>query len=113
MESEGAIRMFQCSVSTRNVRYAKYLGDGDSKGFLKISESEVYEEELVVEKFGCIGHVQKRMGTRLRNFRNKLKSTKLSDGKKILGVVGYRCTNSANPKILRIGNKKKYFNVSR
>ncbi|GBN39555.1 hypothetical protein AVEN_158802-1 [Araneus ventricosus] len=79
MESEGAIRMFQRSVSTRNVRYAKYLGDGDSKGFLKISESKVYEDELVVEKLECIGHVQKRMGTRLRNLRNKLKSTKLSD----------------------------------
>ncbi|GBO38189.1 hypothetical protein AVEN_104490-1 [Araneus ventricosus] len=33
MESECVIRMIQCSVSTRNVRYAKYLGDGDSKGF--------------------------------------------------------------------------------
>ncbi|GBO41839.1 hypothetical protein AVEN_268230-1 [Araneus ventricosus] len=35
MESEGAIRMFQRSVSMRNFRYAKYLGDGDSKGFFK------------------------------------------------------------------------------
>ncbi|GBM54170.1 hypothetical protein AVEN_64518-1 [Araneus ventricosus] len=85
MESESAIRMFQRSVSTRNVRYTKYLGDGDPKGFLKISESKVYEDELVVEKLECIGHVQKRMGTRLRNLRNKLKSTKLSDGKKISG----------------------------
>ncbi|GBM86904.1 hypothetical protein AVEN_207411-1 [Araneus ventricosus] len=82
MESEGAIRMFQRSVSTRNVRYAKYLGDGHSKGFLKFSESKVYEEELVLEKLECIGHVQKRMGTRLRN---KLNSTKLSDGKEISG----------------------------
>ncbi|GBL72576.1 hypothetical protein AVEN_127844-1 [Araneus ventricosus] len=85
MESEGAIRMFQRSVSTKSVRYAKYLGDGDSKGFLKISESKVYEDKLVVEKLECIGHVQKRMGTRLRNLTNKLKSTKLSDGKKISG----------------------------
>ncbi|GBM99775.1 hypothetical protein AVEN_101024-1 [Araneus ventricosus] len=85
MESEGAIRMFQHSISTRKVRYAKYLGDGDSKGFLKISESKVYEEELVVEKLECIGLVQKRMETRFRNLRNKLKSTKLSDEKKISG----------------------------
>ncbi|GBM89722.1 hypothetical protein AVEN_216833-1 [Araneus ventricosus] len=86
MESEGAIRMFQRSVSTRNVRYAKYLVYSDSKGFLKISDSKVYEVELVVvvvEKLECIGQVQKRMGARLRNLRNKLKSTKLSDGKKI------------------------------
>ncbi|GBM54289.1 hypothetical protein AVEN_234113-1 [Araneus ventricosus] len=35
MESKGAIRTFQRSVPTRNVRYAKYLRDGDSKGFFK------------------------------------------------------------------------------
>lgn len=84
MESEGASRMFHRSISTRKVRYAKYLGDGDSKGFLKISESNVYKE-LTVEKLECIGHVQKRMGARLRNLRTKMKSTKLSDGKKISG----------------------------
>ncbi|GBN97893.1 hypothetical protein AVEN_274806-1 [Araneus ventricosus] len=71
--------------STRNFRYAIYLGDGDSKVFLKIRESKVYEEELVVEILECIGDVLKRMGTRLRNLRNKLMSTKRSDGKNISG----------------------------
>ncbi|GBL74184.1 hypothetical protein AVEN_231064-1 [Araneus ventricosus] len=115
MESEGAMRMFQRSVSTRNVRYENYLGDGDSKVFLKISESKVYGEELVVEKLQCIGHVQQRMGTRLRNLRNKLKSTKLSDGKKISGrgrLTDAQIIN-ANTKILWIGYKKKHFKVSR
>ncbi|GBM66151.1 hypothetical protein AVEN_68281-1 [Araneus ventricosus] len=57
------------------------LGVVTRKVFLKIRESkeEEYEEELVVEILECIGHVLKRMGTRWRNLRNKLKSTKLSD----------------------------------
>ncbi|GFV90072.1 hypothetical protein TNCV_4377881 [Trichonephila clavipes] len=36
------------------------LGDGDSKGFLTI----IYGD-TEVEKLECVGHVQKRMGTRL------------------------------------------------
>lgn len=85
MESEGALRMFERSLNTRNVRYLKYLGDGDSKGFLRIKESNVYGEGTSVQKLECIGHVQKRMGARLKALRNNLKSTKLSDGKKISG----------------------------
>ncbi|KAF8768394.1 hypothetical protein HNY73_021218 [Argiope bruennichi] len=85
MESKGAMKIFQRSVSTRNVRYMKYLGDGDSKGYQKIRVSKVYGEEIMVEKLECIGHVQKRMGARLKTLKNKLKSTKLADGKKIAG----------------------------
>lgn len=84
MESEGAVRIFQRSLTTRNVCYSEYLGDGDSKGFLKICEAKVYGEKTV-RKLECIGHVQKRMGARLKALRNELKSTKLSDGKKISG----------------------------
>ncbi|KAF8789369.1 hypothetical protein HNY73_007309 [Argiope bruennichi] len=39
----------------------------------------------MVEKLECIGHVQKRIGARLKTLKNKLKSTKLADGKKIAG----------------------------
>lgn len=85
MESEGALRIFQRSLTTRNVRYLKYLGDGDSKGFLRIQESNVYGECVSVEKLECIGHVQKRMGAGLRALRNSMKSSKLSDVKKFSG----------------------------
>lgn len=77
--------MFQCSVSTRNVRCAQYLGGGGSKGFLKTCKSKVYGKDLIVEKPECIGYDQKRMRTRLRIFRYELKSIKLSDEKKISG----------------------------
>ena len=38
-----------------------------------------------LEKVDCVGHVQKRMGSALRSYKNGRRGTKLSDGK---GVVG-------------------------
>ena len=43
----------------------KYVCDGDSKTFKGIITSNRYED--VVTKKECVGHVEKRMGTRLRN----------------------------------------------
>ncbi|GFU38406.1 uncharacterized protein TNCV_2433761 [Trichonephila clavipes] len=88
MESEGALRIFSRSLPNYNVRYVQYLGDGDSKGFLRVQESNIYGDEFPVEKLECIGHVQKRMGARLRALKNNLKSTKLSDNKPISDEEG-------------------------
>ncbi|GFV32872.1 uncharacterized protein TNCV_1745141 [Trichonephila clavipes] len=85
MEREGALRVCSRSLPNYNFRYVQYLGDGDSKGFLRVQESNIYVEEFPVEKLECIGHVQKRMGARLRALKNNLKSTKLSDNKPISG----------------------------
>ncbi|GFX03808.1 uncharacterized protein TNCV_2113801 [Trichonephila clavipes] len=85
MESEGALRIFSRSLPNYNVRYVQYLGDGDSKGFLRVQESNIYGDEFPVEKLECIGHVQKDDGARLRALKNNLKSTKLSDNKPISG----------------------------
>ncbi|GFX83067.1 uncharacterized protein TNCV_4986611 [Trichonephila clavipes] len=65
MEVAGALSIFQRSQSLYNVRYTKYLGDGDSKAFTSIVENKVYGDHCSVEKLECIGHVMKRMGTRL------------------------------------------------
>ncbi|GFU66589.1 uncharacterized protein TNCV_3335701 [Trichonephila clavipes] len=72
------------SETSRKACYTQYLGDGDSKGFLTIKEAKVYGD-TEVEKLECIGHVQKRMGTRLRNILKMSKGIKLSDGKNISG----------------------------
>jgi hypothetical protein len=77
-------RIFQRSELKRNLRYVKYLGDGDTKTFLEISKAQPYGE-LKVEKFECIGHVQKRMGTRLRKLKQQLRGEKLPDGKTLGG----------------------------
>ncbi|GFV28341.1 uncharacterized protein TNCV_4599941 [Trichonephila clavipes] len=72
------------SETSRKACYTQYLGDGDSKGFLTIKEAKVYGD-TEDEKLECVGHVQKRMGTRLRNILKMSKGIKLSDGKNISG----------------------------
>ncbi|GFU86071.1 uncharacterized protein TNCV_654651 [Trichonephila clavipes] len=49
-----------------------------------LKEAKVYGD-TEVEKLECVGHVQKRMGTRLRNILKMSKGIKLSDGKNISG----------------------------
>jgi hypothetical protein len=93
MEVAGAKNVFSRSVATRNVRYKYYLGDGDCKGFSSVVESKPYGSTFNIEKLECVGHVQKRMGGRLRKLRKDLKGQKLSDGLKIGGKKG-RLTDS-------------------
>ncbi|GFW34427.1 uncharacterized protein TNCV_500451 [Trichonephila clavipes] len=83
METVGMVRIFQRSLSHRSVRYTSYIGDGDSKTFSSITASNPYREDITVSKIECVGHVQKRMGTRLRKLKQM--SSKLSDGKSIGG----------------------------
>ncbi|GFT27227.1 uncharacterized protein TNCV_5140391 [Trichonephila clavipes] len=85
MEVAGALSIFQRSQSLYIVRYTKYLGDGDSKAFTSIVENKVYGDHCSVEKLECIGHVMKRMGTRLRRLKTKMRGQKLSDGKPLCG----------------------------
>lgn len=40
----------------------------------------------MLEKLECVGHVQKRCGTRLRRLVNENKGVKLSDGKGLGGL---------------------------
>ena len=61
------------------------LGDGDSSTYNSIVSSKPYGEECVPKKLKCIGHVQKRVRSRLRKLKNANKGVKLSDGKGIGG----------------------------
>lgn len=87
MEVAGVKCIFGRSESKLGVRYVNYLGDGDSKGFECIAELKTYGEEVEISKLECIGHVQKRVGSRLRRLVQKTKGNKLSDGK-VLGGRG-------------------------
>jgi len=70
MEVTGAKTMFGRSLKKFNVRYAEYIGDGDSKSFQSIEKA--YDNFTVIKK-ECVGHVQKRMGIRLRNLKKNVK----------------------------------------
>ncbi|XP_066590769.1 uncharacterized protein [Prorops nasuta] len=67
MEIDAIVKMFSHSTDKHNVKYLTYVGDGDSKTFKGILDSQPYGEKCVVIKKECVGHVEKRMGTRLRN----------------------------------------------
>ncbi|GFS87773.1 uncharacterized protein TNCV_4213851 [Trichonephila clavipes] len=53
--------------------------------FTSIVENKVYGDHCSVEKLECIGHVMKRMGTRLRRLKTKMRGQKLSDGMPLCG----------------------------
>ena len=85
MEAVGSVRMFSRSEDTRGLRYTAHLGDGDFSSFKKVCEAQPYGD-IEVNKLECVGHVQKRVGSRLRKLRTQYKSQKLSDGKGISGA---------------------------
>ncbi|GFS67454.1 uncharacterized protein TNCV_1610351 [Trichonephila clavipes] len=85
MEIQGASKIFQRSLSLHNARYITYLGDGDCKAFDAVKKKNIYGNEYPIEKLECIGHVMKRMGTRLRRLKAQLKGQILSDGKCLSG----------------------------
>ncbi|GFW10892.1 uncharacterized protein TNCV_4458671 [Trichonephila clavipes] len=89
MEIQGASKIFQRSLSLHNARYITYLGDGDCKAFDAVKKKNIYGNEYPIEKLECIGHVMKRMGTRLRRLKAQLKGQILSDGKCLSGKKSF------------------------
>ncbi|GFT50202.1 uncharacterized protein TNCV_3622571 [Trichonephila clavipes] len=81
---EGALSIFNRSEVLHNLRYTQYLGDEDSKAYKAVLESKPYKD-VTIEKLECVGHVEKRMGTRLRALKLKLKGKKLEDKKSLGG----------------------------
>lgn len=83
MEVSSIVEMFQRSIKKYGLRYVNYIGDGDSKTYSGILKAKPYGEDFVVNKKECVGHVQKRMGTRLRDLVKKTVEEKQVKGKKI------------------------------
>lgn len=73
MEVDSIVEMFLRSYEKFGVKYTNYIGDGDSKTFTGILKMNPYGDDCPVTKNECVGHVQKRMGTRLRNKRKQEK----------------------------------------
>ena len=71
METEGVKRIFQRSEKMDRLQYTEYFGDGDSKGYNEVEN--IYNNNVHVEKKECVGHVQKRIGTALRELKIKNK----------------------------------------
>ena len=95
--------LFARSVQKHNMRYMKYIGDGDSAVYVTVGDSRSYGEgkEKEIEKLDCCGHVQKRMGTHLRALVKENKGVMIAR-KKGLGEKG-RLTQS------RINDLQTYY----
>ena len=81
------MKIFSRSLEKRGVKYTNYLGDGDTKGLMKVVEARPYGD-TEIEKLECIGHIQKRMGTRLRRIVKDMKGKDLPDEKKKKKIGG-------------------------
>ena len=90
MEGAGAVNMFERSIEKHNLIYHEYLGDGDTSSFKEVVDADPYKKKSVKpKKKECVGHVQKRLGTRLRkvvkNYRREEKVMK--KGKMITKII--------------------------
>ena len=63
--------MFASSEEVYGVKYLNYIGDSDSKTFANIVKNNPYGNDFPVIKSECVGHMHKRMGTRLRNINKR------------------------------------------
>ncbi|CAB0035131.1 unnamed protein product [Trichogramma brassicae] len=71
-----------------NVKYRNYIGDGDSKTYTGLINSKTYGNKFLINKKECVGHVQKRMGTRLRELvKNSVVDTVSKAGKKMKNAI--------------------------
>lgn len=73
MEVDSIVEMFVRSEEKHGVKYTNYIGDGDSKTFTGLLKVNPYGEDVPITKNECVGHVEKRMGTQLRNIKKKEK----------------------------------------
>jgi hypothetical protein len=84
MESAGAVELFSRSIESNHLIYHEYLGDGDTSSYKEVVKSKPYEDKYGITpvKLECIGHVNKRIGTRLRTLvQENKKTTKPFGGK--------------------------------
>ena len=63
MESTGVVSCFQGTAEVHKVRITNFIGDGNTTS----------HSGTPVKKLKCIGHVQKRCDTRLRNLKKTCK----------------------------------------
>lgn len=85
MEVQGALAEWRRSETKHGLRYTTFIGDGDCKSHDAVQAAQPYGDGVDVVKEECVGHVQKRVGKRLRELKKRLGSKKLSDGKTIGG----------------------------
>ena len=80
MEASGVVRIFQKSVGKLKLCFTMYIEDGDTKAYPTVVKTEPYPNKQLV-KGECVGHVQKKVGGRLRKFKKVHGNELLADNK--------------------------------
>ncbi|GFX91032.1 uncharacterized protein TNCV_5106621 [Trichonephila clavipes] len=93
MEPVGAYRTFERSENHRMLRYTDYYRVGDSKAFDAVKD--IYGKDSVT-KLKCIGHIQKRVGTRLRKLKSRNKG--LGGKSAVIAAFFHCCSSKHQPK---------------
>ena len=70
MESDGVLECYLSSVIERQLRILTYIGNRDTKSFQYVIDAN-HCPGFVIKNAECVGHVQKRVGTRLRKFKKE------------------------------------------
>ena len=52
------------SVEQLNLRFINFIGDGDSNTYYEVVKANPYGDRYPVNKGECLGHIQKRVGSR-------------------------------------------------
>ena len=77
MEGAGALSIFCSSIEKHNLIYSHYIGDGDTSAFKEVVDAQPYKNfDVVPVKLECVGHIQKRLGTRLRELQKAYRNTR-------------------------------------
>ena len=76
MDPAGNKEIFSRSIDKHGLSYTEFLGDGDSKRYHDLVDMKVYGD-VPVQKLEVLGHIKKRMGSRLQLMKKRLGSTKL------------------------------------
>ena len=108
MEAAAAVQIFKKSIKTRELKYTTFVGDSGSSSFGRVKEAveKEFGTAYEIKKEECVGHVQKRLGTALRKYKNDMKGKKLSDGKGVRGKG--RLTDKTIDKIFSCKINKRY-----
>ena len=80
--------MFHEVSRTIEFSFINFIGDGDSKAYYQVVKTNPYGDRYPVNKGECLGHIQKRVGSRLRKLKNEYGDKKLSNGKTLRGRLG-------------------------
>ena len=102
LEPKAVDNVFKRSVQTHNLQNTGYLGDGDSKSFVRVSKANppINGPDVEIRKLECCGHVQKRMGKRLTDKTKELKNVQFQyKGENVKGISGNGKGKLSNAKI--------------